>query len=601
MLEYIKDIFIIIGGDNMADIQKNNFEQNNLSADSLIKEADSFITSGRFDEAIEAVDLAIKLSNYQLKYVILKIKILYDSARYEQCSKLIESRIEDFYKLLDAEKLINILRMLSKAYTLTENNNDENSEILLKKTLQVKNIPWVLAEEIKLAGVKDSEYFAKKAEKLKNEGSYLKSLQFSNLALKYGKTDGSVYFTKAISLFKMEDYSNAILNYDKVIELEKTNWNALNNKGLTNIKLEKYDEAIKNFNDALKISPENKEVLYNIAEVYKIKDNYTKVLEIYDHLIDFYKKDADVYYKKALLLDEVELYKEATKKYKIAKKLEPSLIIPINNAREVAYKKDLKLKWITRVLIVIVAIIAIYVGNSIRMRNEAITNNKITTKNPTDNNLSGNSSLADANVKKFDSTYIIKDSSSRLLTQNEMNKYDSDDLLLARDEIYARKGQIFANDGLQKYFNNKIWYKPDKTNSIKLTEIEQNNIDLIKQAEEVKLASKRYRITNYLLPSVLNYSSVEKINIQDLIVLNPWELVIARNEIYARHGMEFELIELKNYFANKPWYKADPAFVATSLSDTENSNVKLIQNEEDTRIDALLDPSTRAIKPNNNN
>lgn len=592
-------IIVMIGVSNMDDINKNNLEKNETSPSYLIKKANSLITEGKFDEAIEAADLAVKLSNYQLKYFILKIKILYDSHKYDGCSKLIESKLEDFYKIMDAEEFINILTMLSKSYALSVGGTDLNSEISVKEILQVKNIPWVLGEEIKIEDAKDCEYFAVKAEKFKTEKAFLKTLQYCNLAIKYGKTDASVYFTKAIALFSMEDYSNAILNYEKVIELDKTNWKALNNKALALMKLKRYEEAIKIFKYALEISAENKEVLYNMAEVYKIKDDYIKVLEIHDHLIDFYAKDADVYYKKALLLDDVELYKEATKKYKIARKLDLAMVAPINTARDDASKSELKRKRINRVLTLIVIIIAIFIGNYIRTWNEAKTDNHINVKTSTGNKIAGNSNASDANVKKFDTTYIIKDGSNRQLTQADMNKFTSDDLLLARNEIYARHGQTFADERLQKYFNNKTWYKPDKTNGITLSAIEQSNIDLIEQAEAVKLASKRYRITNYMLPSVLTYTSVEKVNIQDLTALNPWELIIARNEIYARHGMPFQLIELKNYFAAKSWYKIDPAFNDASISEVENFNVGLIQNEENTRIDSLLNPSTRTINPNN--
>lgn len=581
----------------MDDIQKNNLEQDNTSPGYLIKKAEGLVITGKFDEAIDAVNLAVKLGNYQLKYVVFKIKILYDSHKYDLCSRLIESKLEDFYKYMGVEKLIEILKVLSKAYAQADGGTDLKSEILVKETLQVKNIPWVLGEEMKISGTKDAGYFESKAEKFKVEEAFPKSLQYSNLAIKYGKNNASVYFTKAFALLAMKDYSNAILNYDKVIELDDTNWNALNNKGQALVKLKKYDEALVSFNLALIISPENKVVFYNMVEVYKIKDNYIKVLEIHDHLIDFYKKDADVYYNKALLLDEVELYKEATKKYKIANKLDSSMVAPKSDMRDAENKEGLKLKRVTRVLTLIVIIIAIFLGNYIRSWNEAKTDNHISVKTSTNNIVPGNSNASDANVKKYDTTYIIKDGSTRLLKQSEMNKYTSDDLLLARNEIYARHGQTFAEDRLQTYFNNKTWYKPNKTGII-LSAIEQSNIDLIEQAEAVKLASKRYRITNYMFPSVLTYTSVEKVNIQDLTVLNPWELIIARNEIYARHGMKFELKELQDYFNAKSWYKVNNNFKNSDLSVVENSNVQLIQNEEKTRIDPLLNPSTRTINPN---
>ena len=84
--------------------------------------------------------------------------------------------------------------------------------------------------------------------------------------------------------------------------------------------------------------------------------------------------------------------------------------------------------------------------------------------------------------------YILPDSASRLLTENDLVGLTNDDLRKARNEILARHGRKFNDTELQSYFNMQSWYngviEPEDFNSVvKLSDIEQKNIDFIKQHE----------------------------------------------------------------------------------------------------------------------
>jgi hypothetical protein len=54
---------------------------------------------------------------------------------------------------------------------------------------------------------------------------------------------------------------------------------------------------------------------------------------------------------------------------------------------------------------------------------------------------------------------------------------------------------------------------------------------------------------------------------QDLSQLSSWELVLMRNEIYARHGYVFQRTDLQDYFGQQPWYSPKD-----SLENWENAN-----------------------------
>lgn len=53
---------------------------------------------------------------------------------------------------------------------------------------------------------------------------------------------------------------------------------------------------------------------------------------------------------------------------------------------------------------------------------------------------------------------------------------------------------------------------------------------------------------------ILPYSNSMYYSASDLYGLSKWELSIARNEIYARHGRMFTKADLRQYFNAQPWY-----------------------------------------------
>lgn len=55
--------------------------------------------------------------------------------------------------------------------------------------------------------------------------------------------------------------------------------------------------------------------------------------------------------------------------------------------------------------------------------------------------------------------YFFPESSNRYLTDEEISAYSSDQLELAKNEIYARHGRQFVTDYIADYFNSKSWYK----------------------------------------------------------------------------------------------------------------------------------------------
>lgn len=89
-----------------------------------------------------------------------------------------------------------------------------------------------------------------------------------------------------------------------------------------------------------------------------------------------------------------------------------------------------------------------------------------------------------------------------------------------------------------------------------------------------------YGKNNYIIP----YSDRSYLTSRDISKLSNYELGIARNEIYARHGYIFQLDQFRRYFESQNWYV--PRYTSEadiSLNKYEKYNAEIIKAEEDSR------------------
>lgn len=79
-------------------------------------------------------------------------------------------------------------------------------------------------------------------------------------------------------------------------------------------------------------------------------------------------------------------------------------------------------------------------------------------------------------------------------------------------------------------------------------------------------------------------SDTQKLAKEDLNGLSEWEIRIARDEIFARHGRRFEDHKLQEYFDSCPWYSGtiEPHEFdyTTMLNDVEKDNIETIKQFE---------------------
>ena len=186
-------------------------------------------------------------------------------------------------------------------------------------------------------------------------------------------------------------------------------------------------------------------------------------------------------------------------------------------------------------------------------------------------------------------SYLLPDSCSVFLCWSDISSFSKEEAYLAQQEIYAQYGQQFDDPYLTEYFSAQAWYSPSASSvSDQLSDQANMNLFLL----EVYSAVQDNTIQNWDNPYIplcaadyiLPESSIRSLTAADLQNLTTKELVIARNEIFARHGYIFSDQDLRSYFYTKPWYRPSTLsrdFDFGSLSSLESANVQLIQKYEE--------------------
>ncbi|HEV8431595.1 MAG TPA: YARHG domain-containing protein [Pyrinomonadaceae bacterium] len=146
------------------------------------------------------------------------------------------------------------------------------------------------------------------------------------------------------------------------------------------------------------------------------------------------------------------------------------------------------------------------------------------------------------------------------------------ELRLLRNEVYARHGRMFRAEWLQQYFFFQPWYNPDE--NFKDEELSGN--DKVNVETIVKFENKIHQ--------ELSTKQISRVLLEGLFLEDASQM---RQEIYARHGKVFKEPWLQKYFSSFDWYKADPNFSDTALTEVEKKNIATIAAYEKRAVTAM--------------
>ena len=170
------------------------------------------------------------------------------------------------------------------------------------------------------------------------------------------------------------------------------------------------------------------------------------------------------------------------------------------------------------------------------------------------------------------------------LTREQLDGVPLDELKLLRGLVFGRHGRVFKDWEIKYYLGERPWYKPNPNfqNSM-LNDTERDNLDLIREMEA--------RAHEKIEPGDLRWWQARAIKAEHLGEYTAAEWRVLRAEVEAVHGRRFDDQPwLQNYFEERYWYKADPAYDPRKLSDTERRNMSAIDAAQKKQRRAALSP-----------
>ena len=163
---------------------------------------------------------------------------------------------------------------------------------------------------------------------------------------------------------------------------------------------------------------------------------------------------------------------------------------------------------------------------------------------------------------------------TKVIADTNLREYSGAELTILIAEIEAIHGKPFSEEWLQKYFNDRYWYKPIATyDAAALSDIERKNIERLIAEKE------KGRHTAISIGDMDNFQTVV-LTEDKLAGLSLLDLRILREEFYARHGKKFDAPGIRDYFNWRDWYKPAKVQRVIKLSAIEQKNVDLLASYE---------------------
>lgn len=391
------------------------------------------------------------------------------------------------------------------------------------------------------------------------------------------KDKGQILFDFGCYFIDINDKEKAVITLSKALSYDDMNTNSYIRKIEALISLQRFEDAMQCCKEGRNIFPKNekllelKKVLKNLKKSQSASEmdnddlGKTKNINLEYDMDDFEDEDDD---------EDLEKY-DKNKVIIIAASIIAAFII-IGTSSYFIYKKFF------------VAKPDVVADSKIAQNAESDLNkSKLESEKYLIDNEKPNDPFSGKLTSEKD--FIFKDSDKVKLTYDDLINKTLDELFIGRNEIFARRGYVYTQKPkLNEYFKAKSWYVPNTKGKEKgYNDIELYNANLIKQVEVVRIAHYNYG-NDGIKDFVIADSDKRKLIENDIKNLKDWELILAKNEIYARHGLKFEMPQIADHFKNQNWYKPDENWSVSKLSKLESSNISMIAKEESARYLKIL-------------
>ena len=240
------------------------------------KEALSLIKSQKITDALQSMDASIVFSHNAPFYIYQKIRLLYELGAYKNCSQLIVSQLDYFYKHASLYLLCRCIKYFQ------EINHFEVD--LLARLLKQHHVPYCLADCYEMLLTKKDKSFFQLAQKAKKQDDYPLCLCYCDLELKLHPHHAETYTLKIYALHILGQLMEAQKVSSVYQALVPTDPEGYASSALIYMELGRYNAAICDLQKALSLSPNHEDYLAFLAECYYLSKQYNEAVLIYQQL-----------------------------------------------------------------------------------------------------------------------------------------------------------------------------------------------------------------------------------------------------------------------------------------------------------------------------
>ena len=300
----------------------------------FLERIDALFRLGRFDEASEAVEAALKRFQLDDELLARKRKIMLQTGNMEGVIAMAESKLskekEDFQALMD----------LGSAYIKSTRFRDAVRPLEKAAKVQPSN-------EAPLICIKES---------YKHIGKDKDVLDACDRILRVNPVNEGALFDKAVALDRMNRKDDAVELYEQVMALDPDDKDNLKDlalalysmgrfeeslarstlgtqmyphqvafwrvQGDSNFSLKRYPDAVISFTNAVKLSPGDKHLIYSLGLALENAKRYEEAVASYDEALAIDSKDKNIWLSKGVALEWLQRFPQALECYEEALRLD---------------------------------------------------------------------------------------------------------------------------------------------------------------------------------------------------------------------------------------------------------------------------------------
>ncbi|MBN1215683.1 MAG: tetratricopeptide repeat protein, partial [Candidatus Lokiarchaeota archaeon] len=123
--------------------------------------------------------------------------------------------------------------------------------------------------------------------------------------------------------YRIENYSEALICFDKVIEIDSNSIEAWYMKGKVLSVLKRHKESLECFTKAVDLEPDDYEIGYTKGLAILLYEYYKKIIKEIEIKLERLPNDIDLIFKRGLAFEYIENFEEAIYSYEKALELNP--------------------------------------------------------------------------------------------------------------------------------------------------------------------------------------------------------------------------------------------------------------------------------------